>query len=520
MRYWRVLFAVMLLAGALLGCAPAAVPLQDLGLTAPWQDGEESYYNVEYSDGTQLGAAVWRWHKTDGGWLQSYEVTMIGRTDKGETTLDASLQPVSAWSTVGDTRYEAQYLTDHVLITSTIGATVTANTLARDASTLDNDQTLQTQRALPFAAGLSASYLNIIPTSASSAATRVSVDGPVTVTVPAGEFSAWHVKMSFGTLAHEAWYSVDAPKLLLRYTNTSAGTSFVLRAWRAAGGAALQGSSEAASAPSEGEVALPEIKMNWPYMLLALLVQVPVMIGISLLVGWQINKRLGISWNVFLYGAITFVISQVVHLVINQLVGLAGSGSTGAGSWPLLVTALVAGASAGLSEQGANWLALRFVWRKFRSFAEGLQFGAGHGAVEAIIAGLLSLATLVNIIMLYSSGIQELGLSADQSLQAVQAFSQVLNTPLYMPLLAALERVSALAVQMLMAVLVMQSLAKKKPLLWFAAFGLHTLLDAWAVYGQQTVGVVLTELGLLVIAAFSVWQLWRMHKSSQNALAF
>ncbi|MHB9034912.1 MAG: YhfC family glutamic-type intramembrane protease [Anaerolineae bacterium] len=514
-RFLRI-SAILLVALLLVSCANQAVPFSELTLTAPWQDGEQSFYNVVTTDGAVLGAASWQWDKIDSGWRQSYAVTFTNAIS-GEVTIGSNLLPVSSTRNLNGTNYSTSYLANQVLVTATVGTTVTTNTLTLAPNTLDNDQTLQTQRALPLAAGLSTAYIDLVPNTASSAVTLIKVDGPVTVTVPAGTFSAWHVTMSFGTTKHDAWYAAELPHLLLRYTNNTAGTSFELRAWQAASGAVLQGSTGPAPTPALPVTTSAGLKMNWPYMLLSLLVQVPLMLGISLLAGWQIHKRFEISWNIFLYGAITFVASQVVHLALNYVIGLVGPGAQGTTLWPLWLTALVAGATAGISEQGANLVALGFVWKKLRSYAEGLQFGAGHGSVEAIIAGILSLVTLLNIIVVYFSGTANLGLSADQTQSLVQAFDQVLRAPLYLPLLAALERICALTVQILMAVLVMRALARNKPLLWVAAFGIHTVLDAWAVYGIQTVGTVLTELGILIMAVIAGWLLWRLREPPNAA---
>lgn len=521
MKRWQVVFALVLMVGLVLGCSTVAQPSQGMQLVAPWQDGEETLYDILLKDGTSAGTASWRWQKTATGWLQTYELNLGTRIDKGEITLDAALLPVSAWRTVGEARYEAAYSSSQVVITSTVSGVTSTKTLNRPADALDNDQTLQTQRAMPLAAGLALAYVDVIPTTSAQAPVRVTVDGPVTITVPAGQFTAWHMTMDFGSGKQDGWYSVAAPKLLLRYVNQASGVSFDLRAWRVKTGADLQGNSTPAAAPAESTTpASTTIRMNWPYMLLGLLVQVPVMIGIALLVGWQLRKRFGVSWKIFLFGAITFIGSQVVHIPLNWLLGQLGGSQGGIAFWPLPLMALVYGATAGLSEQGANWLVLRFALRKTRSYVEGLQFGAGHGSVESIVTGVLALITLLNIVVLYVTGTDKLGLSADQIQQLTQAFDQVLKAPLYMPLLAAAERIFALSVQLLCTILVVKSLVLRKPLYWLAAFGIHTLMDAWAVYGSQAYGVEVTEAGLAVFAAGAIWLLWRMREPAETVLTF
>lgn len=521
MKRWQVVIALFLLVSLVLGCATTVQPTQGMRLVAPWQDGEETQYSILLKDGTSAGTATWIWHKTTTGWVQAYEVNLGTRIDKGETVLDAALLPVSSWREAGGTRFEAAYTASQVVITTTVNGAATTKTLTRPADALDNDQSLQTQRAMPLAAGMALSYVDVIPTSNTQAPVRITVDGPVTISVPAGEFTAWHMTMDFGSGKHDGWYSVDSPKLLLRYFNQASGAAFELRAWRSKTGATLQGSAAPAATPAgDAAPAQATMRMNWPYMLLGILVQVPVMIGIAIVVGWQLRKRFGVSWKIFLFGGITFIGSQVVHIPLNWLLGQIGGTTGGIAFWPLPLVALLYGATAGLCEQGANWIALRFALRKVRSYVEGLQFGAGHGSVEAIITGLLALITLLNIVVIYVTGADKLGLSADQIQQLTQAFDQVLKAPLYMPLLAAAERIFALSVQMLCTIMVVKSLVLKKPLYWLAAFGFHTLMDAWAVYGSQAYGVEITEAGLAVFAAFALWLLWRMREPAEPVLTF
>ncbi len=69
-------------------------------------------------------------------------------------------------------------------------------------------------------------------------------------------------------------------------------------------------------------------------------VQLPLMIGLPILLGWWIRRRYGIGWGVFALGALTFVLSWVVHLPLRAL-GLLGGGR-GVALWPLVPMALIA----------------------------------------------------------------------------------------------------------------------------------------------------------------------------------
>ena len=44
----------------------------------------------------------------------------------------------------------------------------------------------------------------------------------------------------------------------------------------------------------------------------------------------------------------------------------------------------------------------------------------------------------------------------------------------------------------------------------FAAIGLHTLVDFWAVWGMATLGMVWVEVGVEIFAAGALWLIWRL----------
>ncbi len=103
---------------------------------------------------------------------------------------------------------------------------------------------------------------------------------------------------------------------------------------------------------------------------------------LAILLGWWIiRRRYGIGWSVFALGALTFVLSQVVHLPLNAALGLLGGGR-GVALWPLVPMALVAGLSASICEEGARLLVLLFLARHVRGWRPGLQYGAGTGGLR------------------------------------------------------------------------------------------------------------------------------------------
>ncbi|MFQ6102156.1 MAG: YhfC family glutamic-type intramembrane protease [Anaerolineae bacterium] len=205
--------------------------------------------------------------------------------------------------------------------------------------------------------------------------------------------------------------------------------------------------------------------------------QILVMLGFPLGLWLLLRRRPGVTWGLIGAGVLAFIGSQVVHLPLNWALGLLG-GERGVALWPLPLMALVAGLSAGVCEEAARYLVLRFWRREARSWIQGLAFGAGHGGVEAIIFGLLVVVNFAAMIIVRGMGPEALGLSGEM-LEQVDAFW---STPWYLPLLGGLERVCAITIQIALSLLVVRALVRRNVGWLLAAIGAHALVDGVAVF--------------------------------------
>lgn len=251
--------------------------------------------------------------------------------------------------------------------------------------------------------------------------------------------------------------------------------------------------------------------MNSLLLVEVIIIQMPLMVAAPVLLGLMLKRRTGVGWRIFLFGGLTFVASQVVHLPLNYALGLL-TGQWGVALWPLLPMALAAGLSAGICEQAARWVALRFALPRVRGWNRALQFGAGHGGIEAIILGALALSSVAQIVILHTSGAEALGLSGEDATQAQQVLRAFWATPLYAPLLAGLERVFTIMFHIAMTVLVMRAIVHRQPSYLLAAVAAHTATDTWVVWGMRTLGMAWTELGLAVVGAVSLWIIVRLRE--------
>ena len=255
-------------------------------------------------------------------------------------------------------RFAATYAADAItILTTAADGKETTKTLKPPADGIDNDQSLQVQRALPLAAGYATRYTDVIPTTGLTAPVRISVTGAETITVPAGDFPTWRTVLDYGSGKHDAWYGQQPPYPLVKYVNRASGAAFELRSITGGGGRACPGGSR----PRNRQPTVPSgpPPINVPFMLSSVLIQYPLMIFFPLVLGWWIRRRYGVGWGIFLAGAATFILSQIVHLPLNWALGLLGGGR-GVALWPLAAMALVAGLSAGVCEEGARWIVLTF----------------------------------------------------------------------------------------------------------------------------------------------------------------
>ena len=249
------------------------------------------------------------------------------------------------------------------------------------------------------------------------------------------------------------------------------------------------------------------------------------MIVLPLAVGVYLTHRWHKGWGLVFVGAATFLISQVGHLPFNAAVlnpvltrlGF-GVGPDPQPVWGLAAAALLLGLAAGVFEEGARFLVYRFWIRRARTYREGVLFGLGHGGAEAIAVAVLAILQLAQAYALRGQDLSTI-VPADQLAVAQAQLDAYWAIPAPAALLSAVERASALAVQITLSVLVLQAFTRRRGWLWLAAAILwHTAIDAaavftgvqWGTYQGSVAGAVASEIMVAVFALVSLWFLVRL----------
>lgn len=166
------------------------------------------------------------------------------------------------------------------------------------------------------------------------------------------------------------------------------------------------------------------------------------------------------SWKPLLFGALTFIVFQVLTRlpILGMVLPQKAWFEVFTTTQPALY-ALFLGGTAALFEEGGRFLVISLFLKKQRSTLDGVAFGVGHGGIEAmLIAGINAVALLLS--------------------------SSELAVP-NLIFAGGVERLSTLAVQIALSVMVMKGIRERKYIWLLIAFLIHTSVDFGAVLATQ-----------------------------------
>lgn len=203
---------------------------------------------------------------------------------------------------------------------------------------------------------------------------------------------------------------------------------------------------------------------------------ISILMPITLVIYFYKKKK--ISLLAVLIGAIVFVVSQLL-LRIPLLTFLGTQEWYKAMSQNITFIAIFLGLTAGLFEEVARYIAMKYFMKNRLSWKNGLAFGIGHGGIEAII--LVGMAVLSNLMLSFmiNSGVFETIMGAQLAPEAAgQIKSMLVNTPSINFLVAGYERIMAMIIQIALSIVVLYSVKLKKPIYLLYAILLHGVIDS------------------------------------------
>jgi uncharacterized membrane protein YhfC len=229
----------------------------------------------------------------------------------------------------------------------------------------------------------------------------------------------------------------------------------------------------------------------WRYLMLtaAFIVAFLFEIFLPFALGVYVWKKFGASWKVFALGAAAFVVSQIIHI---PLLGLYQRVFTLIGITPMttpflqfnLINALMLGLLAGICEEPARWIAFKLLKKQGDTSRAALMLGLGHGGVESILVGLSVMNATIALIMWNSGNYPLEQLDPQQQLQLLQ----LANTPWYLPLLGAFERLVAITLHVSLSLIVWLGVRQRNFLYLLLAILWHTVVNFAAVFTLRGLG--------------------------------
>ncbi len=199
-------------------------------------------------------------------------------------------------------------------------------------------------------------------------------------------------------------------------------------------------------------------------------------------------------WILFGVGCLTFLLSQVIHLPLNQwLADIGLLPGTVSPDPPIGQTAVVAGLTAGLCEElvrAAGFAVLRKLRAAWTEIPHAILLAFGHGGIESMITGgVITAATVSSLIPFLHADISKLGLPADQTEMLRLQLEQLSLYP-WSGGYAVVERVLAISAHTVFSLMIWKAVSGGLGRNWFylpLAVLYHAGVDAGAVWAMDAI---------------------------------
>ena len=223
---------------------------------------------------------------------------------------------------------------------------------------------------------------------------------------------------------------------------------------------------------------------------IAYIVTAAIEILLPIILAIIIWKKFKVSWAIFFLGMVLFLASLIRTPLNTYLGGLLQSNFRGEVFYILF--GAMAGLTAGIFEEGVRVLALGTVIKP-RDYYKGVMYGIGHGGGgEAMV--FIGFSTLANFIIY----------KFFPNILPVNILPQIQAIAWWLPLVGAMERILAIAIQIAFSVLIMYTFMSKKYYIIAVTIILHTVVDFAAFYINYKFGMWYSELSVFIFAVIGI----------------
>jgi uncharacterized membrane protein YhfC len=201
-------------------------------------------------------------------------------------------------------------------------------------------------------------------------------------------------------------------------------------------------------------------------------------------------KKFKVSWAIFFLGMVLFLASLIRIPLNTYLGGLLQSNFRGEIFY--ILYGAMAGLTAGIFEEGVRCIALGAVIKP-RDYYKGIMYGIGHGGGgEAMV--FIGFSTLANFIIY----------KFFPNILPINILPQIQATVWWLPLVGAMERVLAIAIQIAFSVLIMYAFMSKKYYIIAVTILFHTIVDFVSFYINYKFGMWYSELSVFIFAVIGI----------------
>ena len=195
-------------------------------------------------------------------------------------------------------------------------------------------------------------------------------------------------------------------------------------------------------------------------------------------------------------------LASLVRFPLNRYVSSAvltqGYGNT----LTMLVLAAFPSLTAGVFEEGARYIAYRYLIED-RDLKAGLMYGVGHGGIESVFIVGVNVLTMGVLLLVNPYSLPQLILAS------------MLMSPAYLPLVGLYERLGSMTLQVGLSVMVLEYFRNRDVRYLVGAVALHFLVDFVAL-ATLRYGWVYPEL-VITVAALGMGY-WVLQKARDEGL--
>jgi uncharacterized membrane protein YhfC len=235
-----------------------------------------------------------------------------------------------------------------------------------------------------------------------------------------------------------------------------------------------------------------------------MVIQFILSVGFPIFLLLYFHRKQGISWKSIMIGALTFVVFVLFLEKMMHSYLLQGNTSTANffKSHPIIL-ALYGALAAGIFEEIGRYISFTILLSKYRERKDGISYGIGHGGIEAVVLGGISIITAISLALSINAGTfdQMVGNQPDMGVLK----KTLLETPFYIYFVAAVERIGAVFIQIALSLIVLYGVKQQKWIYLVGAILFHALIDLpVGFYQTGLIPLWIAEGFILVWAVISI----------------